>query len=69
MNIVGTENVNLKEAFEREHWDLKSLLKVLRDYISLDMSKHVSARGAGQLEVLYLSCLDWIEDDYEVIKD
>lgn len=68
MNIVGTET-NLKESFEKEHWDLKGLLRVLKGYISLDMNNHISKRGARQLETLYLSCLDWIEDDYEVIKE
>lgn len=69
VNIAEDDNETLKELFEREHWDLKSLLAVLKKYVLLDLDKHITDRSTRQLEVLLLSCDSWVEDDYEVIKN
>lgn len=60
-----TEN-SMKEAFEKEHWDIKSLLSVLKDYVIEDMTRHITNRGARQLEVLAMACDNWHENEYLV---
>lgn len=59
---------NWKELFSKEHWDINSLLNVLKDYLVLDMCKHISNRNAKTLEVLYMACNNWSEDKFEVTK-
>ena len=66
--IEDDKETNWKEIFEKEHWDIASLLSVLEEYIKLDMSKHISDRRQRQLEVLLMACNDWHEDKYEVTK-
>lgn len=63
------EEEDLKLCFIREHWDLISLLKVLKEYVINDLGKRTSKRTTRQLEAILLSCDNWIEDDFEVIKE
>ena len=65
----NTIDTDWKKAFEREHWDIASLLGVLKDYIKDDMLNHTTDRGQRQLESLFMACNNWHEDEYEVIKE
>ena len=66
---VTDEDLNIKEIFEREHWDLKSLLSVLKSYVIYDLSHKISSRSTRQLEVILLACDSWNEDEYKVAKE
>lgn len=69
VKVITEDTVNdWKKAFEEEHWDLKSLLKVLQEYVKLDMCKHITDRSARQLEVIAIACSTWHEDNYVVNK-
>ena len=63
---VNNEDIN--NAFHVEHWELKSLLSVLREYIALDLNKHVTGRTTRQLKAILSDCNNWIEDEFEIIK-
>ena len=67
--IDNTDNTNWKEVFEREYWDIASLLNVLKEYIKQDMLYHTTKRGQKQLDALLASCEGWCEDEYVVIKE
>lgn len=60
---------NLKDCFYREHWDIKSLLRVLKDYVRRDLEKPFTHRTTRQLTTLFKACEDWTEDEFEVIKE
>lgn len=60
---------NLKNCFYREHWDIKNLLKVLKDYVRRDLEKPFTHRTTRQLTTLFKACEDWIEDEFEIIKE
>lgn len=61
---MNDEDYDLKKVFEREHWDLKGLLAVLKKYITQDLTHNTSGRSTRQLEVLLLACDQWHEDEY-----
>ena len=63
------KGIALKNLFEREHWDIASLLEVLRSYVTQDMRNHISDRSAKQLEVILLATYGWTVDDYEVVEN
>lgn len=63
------KDTNIEHCFYREHWDIKSLLKVLKDYVRRDMEKPFSDRSTRQLTALFKACEDWIEDEFEIIKE
>ena len=60
---------DLKECFYREHWDIPSLLKVLKEYVIKDLSDNITTKSTRQLEALLKACEDWTEDEFEVIFD
>lgn len=60
---------NLENCFYREHWDIKSLLRVLKDYVRRDLEDPFTHRTTRQLTTLFKACEDWIEDEFEVIKE
>lgn len=60
---------NLESCFYREHWDIKSLLRVLKDYVRRDLEKPFTHRTTRQLTTLFKACEDWVEDEFEVIKE
>lgn len=60
---------NLKECFYREHWDIMSLLKILKEYVIKDLSDNITDKSTRQLEALLKACEDWTEDEFEVIFD
>ena len=64
---VNNEDIN--NAFNVEHWEIKSLLSLLREYIALDLNKHVTGRTTRQLKTILSDCDDWIEDEFEIIKE
>lgn len=59
----------IKDTFEREHWDIKSLLNVLEEYVKLDLSNKITDRRTQQLEVIAMACRNWNELDYIVEED
>lgn len=63
------DHIDWKEVFEEQHWNITSLLNVLKEYVKNDMVNHTTDRGQRQLEALYLACNNWSEDEYEVIKE
>lgn len=60
---------NLKDCFYREHWDILSLLKVLKEYITKDLTGNITGKSTRQLEALLKACDDWTEDEFEVVFD
>lgn len=60
---------DLKDCFYREHWDIISLLKVLKEYIAKDLADNITDRPTRQLEAILKACEDWKEDEFEVIFD
>ena len=60
-------NNDLKDCFYKEHWDISSLLKVLKEYIVKDLANNITERPTRQLEALLKACEDWKEDEFEVI--
>ena len=67
--VDDTSDTNWKKVFEREHWNIASLLEVLKEYVKNDMLNHTTDRGQRQLEALFMACNNWHEDEYEVIKE
>lgn len=63
------EEDDIKGCFYREHWDIPSLLKVLKEYVIKDLSKGITYKSTRQLEALMKACDDWIEDEFEIIKE
>lgn len=69
-NTTVTKDINeenLKNCFYKEHWDIPSLLKVLKEYIVKDLADNVTSRPVRQLEALLKACEDWTEDEFEII--
>ena len=64
------DDTDLKEAYEKEYYDIKALLHILKQYIKEDLIENRTKMfSTKQLEVIYLSCLKWHEDEYEVISN
>lgn len=60
---------NLKDCFYREHWDILSLLEVLKEYVAKDLADNITSRPIRQLKAILKACENWKEDEFEVIFD
>lgn len=60
---------NLKNCFYKEHWDILSLLRVLKEYVAKDLANNITERSTRQLEALLKACDDWEEDEFEIIYE
>ena len=71
VNVLAdtTKRNDWKELFLKEHWDINSLLNILKEYLVFDMCNHISDRNSRLLEVLYIACNNWNEDKFKVTKN
>lgn len=71
-HLTLTKDINdndIEHCFYREHWDIKSLLNVLKDYVRRDMEKPFTHKTTRQLTTLFKACENWIEDEFEIIEE